>query len=56
VPKIVGDYVKGQIQSDKQGEMVLLPLRDQTLAIWTESTAFENDFNNIILKNFTFSP
>lgn len=56
VPRIVGDYVKGQVQSNKEGEMVLLPLRDQTLAIWTESTAFENDFNNIILKNFTFSP
>jgi len=56
VPSVVGDYITGQLQSQIQGEMVLLPLLNETLAIWTESSAFENDFNNLILPNFSFSP
>lgn len=56
VPNVVGAYLTGQVQDQQQGEMVMLPLRDQTLAIWTEATSFENDFNNIVLPNFTFSP
>lgn len=56
VPKVVGNYMTGQIQDQKQGEMVVFPLRNETLVLWTESQSFENDFNNIILKNFTFSP
>ncbi len=56
VPNVIGVYLTGQIQQQKQGEMVLLPLRSQTLAIWTESSQFDNDFNNNILKNFSFSP
>lgn len=56
VPSVVGDYLTGAIEQNKEGEMVLLPLRSQTLAIWTEATGFESDFNNIILPNFTFSP
>jgi hypothetical protein len=56
VPKVVGDYLTGQIQSQKEGAMVIMPLRNQTLLIWTEQRSFLNDFNNIILKNFTFSP
>jgi hypothetical protein len=56
VPNVVGVYMTGQIQAQKQGELVALPLRSQTLLIWTEANGFESDFNNIILKNFTFSP
>jgi hypothetical protein len=56
VPKVVGNYLTGQIQEQKQGQMVILPMRNQTLLIWTESKTFQNDFNKIILKNFTFSP
>lgn len=56
VPKVVGVLLTGAIQPQKQGSMVVLPLRNQTLEIWTESAAFSDDFNNIILKNFTFSP
>lgn len=56
VPKVVGVLLVGAIQPQKQGSMVVLPLRNQTLEIWTESAAYSDDFNNIILKNFTFSP
>jgi hypothetical protein len=38
------------------GILVLLPMRDKTLKIWTESTAYFTDFNTYILPNLTFSP
>jgi hypothetical protein len=59
LPKVVGARVQGQIfgeDNPKAGDLVILPLRSYTLEIWTEGTQFENDFNNNILPNFTFSP
>lgn len=56
VPKAVGIRIDGQISDTKTGSMVVLPLRDKTLELSTESQQFENDFNNNILPNFTFSP
>ncbi len=57
VPSIIGSLVTGQLPSiNRSGTMVVLPLRNMTLEIWTEAPQFESDFNNIILKNFTFSP
>ena len=56
VPSVVGVRVDGQISQTKQGSMIILPVRDKTLKIWTESNTFSNDFNNNILANLTFSP
>lgn len=56
IPGIVGSRVDGQISSKKQGNMVVLPYRDKTLQLWTESTDYTNDFNNIILPNFSLTP
>lgn len=56
VPGVVGVRVDGQLTTTKQGSMVILPLRNMTLKIWTESGLFENDFNNNILPNLTFRP
>ena len=56
VPKTIGIKVDGQIAENKQGSMVILPLRDKTLKIYTESTQFLPDFNSIILPNMTFAP
>lgn len=56
VPSIVGIEVSGQIQPQKTGTLVLLPVRNETLEIWTEGSQFQSDFNNIILPNFSFSP
>src|SRR5260370_26625362 len=52
-PRVIGVYITGQVQPQKQGEMVLLPLRSQTLSIWTEATSFRRDCDTIILPNFT---
>lgn len=56
VPSVVGVEVQGQIEQDKQGIMIILPVRDKTLEVYTESTAFTGDFNNTILPNLTFVP
>jgi len=56
VPNVVGSRLDGAIQPQKQGAMIIMPLRDQTLQIWTESADFKPDFDNIVLPNFTFTP
>ena len=56
VTSVVGSRVDGQVQPNKQGSMVVLPLRDKTLEIWTESNTYLNEFNNVILPSVTFVP
>lgn len=56
VPGVVGIRVEGQIDAKKQGTMIVLPLRDKTLQIWTESAAHLETFNTVILPNLTFNP
>lgn len=45
----------GEISRDVNGAVVLLPLREKTLKIWTESTDYLADFNKII-SSLTYSP
>ena len=56
VPSIVGVRLDGEIAQGKQGSMVIVPLRDKTLQVWTESPQFVPDFNTIILPNLVFVP
>lgn len=56
VPNVVGVRVDGQLTQAKSGSMIILPLRNMTLKVWTEAPQFENDFNNNILPNLTFRP
>lgn len=56
VPSVIGMELTGQILPQKKGIIIILPLRNYTLQIWTEGSQFTNDFNNIVLPNFTFSP
>lgn len=56
VPGVVGSRIDGQISPSNQGSIIILPLRNVTLQISTESQDFEADFNDIILPNLTFSP
>ena len=56
VPNVTGARVDGEINQGQSGSMVLLPLRDKTIKISTESQQFVGDFNNIILPNLKFSP
>lgn len=56
LPDVVGVRVTGKLTSQVDGDMVILPLRSQTLKIWTEGSEFTDDFETHILSNFTFSP
>lgn len=59
VSKVTGSVLTGQIlqsNHDASGTLVLLPLRDKTLKIWTESPTYLADFNTYILPNLTFEP
>lgn len=56
LPKVVGMKIVGTLPNQKQGEMVILPLRAQTIQIWEETDQFRGDFENNILPNFSFIP
>lgn len=56
VPSLIGAKVTGEVESKKQGMMVMLPFRDKTLQMWSESAEYNSDFENVILKNFTLTP
>jgi hypothetical protein len=58
VPGVVGVRVDGKIIQGKQntGSMVIFPLRDKSIQIWTENAQELSDFNNLILPNMAFSP
>ncbi len=55
VNSVLGSRIDGQITTKRTGSVVLIPLRDKTLKIWTESDTYNADFNEI-LKNLSFSP
>jgi hypothetical protein len=56
VESVLGSRIDGQIDDEKQGSMVIFPLRNVTLQVWTEAEQFKADFNNTILPNLSFSP
>jgi hypothetical protein len=56
VPNVVGSRIDGQIEADKNGVMILLPLRDKTLKLWTNASQFQPDFETYVLPNFSFAP
>lgn len=56
VPGTVGSRIDGEINSGQQGSLILLPLRDKTLFVSTESQQYIGDFNSIILANLKFVP
>jgi hypothetical protein len=57
VPSVVGVKVVGNIATNvTNGIMIILPLRNTTLQVWTESTQYESNFNSLILPNLSFLP
>lgn len=52
----VGTKLVGTFPPEKKGTIVLIPLRDKTIKIWTENDAAAGDFENTVLKNLTFTP
>jgi hypothetical protein len=57
MPQIAGVEITGQVNGSTSDEtMVVLPLRSETIEIWTQGTQYLSDFNTYILPNFSFSP
>ncbi len=56
VPSTLGVRIDGLLEKDVQGSMVILPLRDRTIKIYTEIPQFVGDFNDIVLPTLTFVP
>jgi hypothetical protein len=56
VPSVVGVKITGEIERGKQSTMVMLPIREKTLRIYTESPQFLGDLENIILPSLSFAP
>jgi multidrug efflux pump subunit AcrA (membrane-fusion protein) len=56
LPNVVGVEVVGQISNNTNVTMIVLPLRSDTLEVWTEGSQYLSDFNSNILPHFSFSP
>jgi hypothetical protein len=56
LPNVIGSMLQGQLSPNNQGTMVVLPLLNMTLEVWTESPQFQSDFTNNVLSNLTFQP
>lgn len=55
-PTVLGLRLDGEIDRDVQGAMVLLPLRDKTIKVYTQIPEFVGDLDNIILPSLNFVP
>lgn len=56
VKNVVGLRVEGELSSSQTGRMVVLPLRDKTIKLYTESDQYYDDFDKYVLPNFSFIP
>jgi len=59
VPSVTGSIITGDVDSTEpntSGTLVVLPLRDKTIELWSENTAAQDDLNAIVLPNLTFTP
>lgn len=54
--KLTGPIGQNQQGDEQKGILVIIAVRDKTLKIYTQSTDFASDFNNIILPSLTFEP
>lgn len=54
VEDIAGLLLEGEIDIKKTGTMVILPMRDKTIRIWTEGQDFRKDFDKM-LETFSFN-
>lgn len=56
VQGVLGARIEGEINKGQNDSMVILPLRDKTIKVWTESQSFLNDFDKIVLPSFSYEP
>lgn len=51
-----GVRVTGEVTKGMNTTMVILPIRDKTVKLYTQSPDFAKDFNDVVLANLTFIP
>jgi hypothetical protein len=59
VPGTLGSIVSGVLDTSRASTnsvMVMMPVRDKTIQIWTEGPDYIEDFNKIVLPSFSFEP
>jgi hypothetical protein len=56
VPSALGTRLTGEINEGQKDTMVLLPIRDKTLKVWTESEQTVGDLDKIVLASLVFVP
>lgn len=56
MPKQVGMKFVGKLQNQLNGTEIILPLRDKTLVVTSETDTWLTDFNNVVLETMTFEP
>lgn len=56
IPGIVGMRIEGELTGKQKGIVILMPLRDKTVKLWTESDLYYKDFADYVLPNFSFTP
>ena len=56
VSGVTGARIDGEIDKDIDGSLVVFPVRDKVLYVWTQDKTYINDFNDVVLKNLSFIP
>ena len=56
VSGVLGVRISGEIETGKQGSVILLPLRDKTIKIWTENKDYLADFDTYVVPSLRFVP
>ena len=56
VSSVLGVRIDGELKTGVSGSMILLPIRDKTIIIYTQIPEFVGDFDKIILPSINFIP
>lgn len=56
VGNFTGVRLDGKFSATRTGSAVIFKVRDKTLTIATDSTAYSQDFNDVIIKSLNFNP
>ena len=53
---VTATRLDGKIDQNSNGSVVIIPVRDKVLKIWTEGDTYKADFDNRVLKELKFNP
>lgn len=56
VGNFTGMRLDGKFSASRTGSAVIFKVRDKTLTLATDSTAYQQDFNDVIVKSLNFNP